>query len=49
MDVPTKVITIVIYDFININIFFLSNYLHLNMNIESMDVFNYLYIVEYIF
>ena len=27
---------------------FLSNNVHLNVNIESMDMFNFLYIVDYI-
>ena len=45
IDVSVEVVTIVIANFINRNIFFLSNYVHLNMNIESVDVFNCLYIV----
>ena len=37
-----------ISDFINTNIFSCPIYVHLNMNIESMDVFNCLYIIEYV-
>ena len=37
-----------IFDFINRNIFSCPIYMHLNMNNESMDVFNFLYIIEYI-
>ena len=48
VDVLTKVVTIVMSDFINRNIFSYPIKVHLNMNIVSMDVFNCLYIVEYI-
>ena len=48
VDVLTKFVTIVISYFINRNIFSSANYVQLNMNIESMDVFNFLCIIEYI-
>ena len=48
VDVPTEVFTLVTFDFINRNIFSYPMNVHLNMNIISMDVFNCLYIVEYI-
>ena len=38
-----------ISDFINRNIFSCPIYVHLNMNIESMDDFKCLYVVDYIF
>ena len=47
-DVPTEVVTIVISDFINKNIFSCPINVHLNMNIVSIDIFNCLYIIEYI-
>ena len=48
IDVLTEVVTLVISDFINRNIFSCPINLYLNMNIVSMDVFNCLYIAEYI-
>ena len=48
IDVPTEVVTILMSDFINRNIFSYPIYVHLNMNIETMDVFNFLYIIEYL-
>ena len=48
IDVPTEVVTLVISDFINRNIFSYPIDVHLNMNIVSIDVFNCLYIIEYI-
>ena len=47
-EVSTEVVTIVISDFINRNIFSYPINVNLNMNIVSMDVFNFLFIVEYI-
>ena len=49
VDVPIEVVTLIISDFINRNIFSCPINVHLNMNMVSMDVFNFLYIVEYIF
>ena len=48
VDMPTEVVNFVISDVINRNIFSCPINVHLNMNIVDMDVFNCLYIVEYI-
>ena len=46
-DVPTEVVTCVIFDLINRNIFSCP-IMCVWINIESMDMFNCLYIVDYI-
>ena len=48
LDMMIEAVTIVIYDFINRNIFSCPINVDLNINIVSMDVFNCLYIIEYI-